>query len=97
MVNTICLIIVLIAGSRQKESADLRSGIQFIYISMKYKVHFIIKLKLNYMKKIIVIGAAVLAITGTALVASNVCDCPICPEGTYCPMGGCDSGDCSQK
>lgn len=49
------------------------------------------------MKKIIIIGAAVLALTGTALVASSVCDCPICPEGTCCPMGSCDSDDCGQK
>lgn len=51
------------------------------------------------MKKIIIIGAAVLAAAGTALIASNVSvnDCPICPQGTCCPMGGGDSDNCCQK
>lgn len=51
------------------------------------------------MKKIIIIGAALLVTTGAVLVAGNVCsnDCPVCPQGTCSPMGGCDSDDCCKK
>ena len=45
------------------------------------------------MKKIIIIGAAVLATTGAILIAGNVgtSDCPVCPQGTCCPLGDCCS------
>ncbi|MBK7666320.1 MAG: hypothetical protein IPJ32_02650 [Sphingobacteriaceae bacterium] len=43
------------------------------------------------MKKIIIIGAALLVTTGAALVANNLgtTDCPICPQGTCCPVDDC--------
>ncbi len=49
------------------------------------------------MKKIIIIGAALLVTAGTALVASNISDCPICPQGTCCPAGDCGPDDCCKK
>jgi hypothetical protein len=54
------------------------------------------------MKKIILIGGALLVLTGAVVVASNVCcttgcgnDCPVgvCKPGDKCPV----PGDCCQK
>jgi hypothetical protein len=53
------------------------------------------------MKKIIIIGAALLVTTGAVLVAGNVCstgDCPVCPQGTCCPTAtGSEDGQCCTK
>lgn len=52
------------------------------------------------MKRIILIGAILLAGTTAVLVANNTCagNCPVCNTDTCCPGDKCDdTGDCCKK